>query len=348
MVSRKALLDPDARKAPDRSTSYQVARRAGVSPSAVSRCFRPGGVIAPETRRRVEAAALELDYQPNAFASGLITRRTNLVAVIISNLTNLYYPEVLAALTSCLDQRGMRVLLFALEDDSDVDAALDQVWRCRVDGAICTARLSAAQVRLFARQNVPLILYNRTGEDAPVTSVRCDSIDGENMLVDRLLAAGHRRFGIISGPDDSFVGRQRVDAAMTRLAASGVTPRLVTGNFDHPSGAVGLRSLLREGERPEVIICANDLMAIGAIDAARHEYNLELPRDLSIVGFDGVGPARWTSYSLTTVSQPVTRMTDAAVTMLMDRIAVPGMLPETRTFSGQLIEGRSAKLGMSR
>lgn len=346
MANRKAHFEKVvATDAPGRATSYDVAQMAGVSQSAVSRCFRAGGSIAPETRRRVEAAAAKLGYQPNAFASGLITKRTNLVAVIISNLTNLYYPEVLAALSHRLDQRGMRVLLFALEHESDIDAALDQVWRYRVDGAICAARLSAAQLRIFERHEVPVVLYNRTGEGAPAASVCCDSVDGENLLVDRLLAAGYRRFGIIGGPEDSFVGRQRVEAAAARLKSHGITPAIVGGQFSHDSGAAGLRTLLGAKERPEAIICANDLMAIGAIDAARHEFGLDLPQDLSIVGFDGVGPARWPSYLLTTIRQPVNRMTEAAVTMIVERIETSGLPPETRTFAGQLLEGRSATLG---
>ena len=176
------------------ATSYDVAQRAGVSQSAVSRCFRPGSSISPKTRARVLAAARELGYHPNAMASGLITKRSNLVAVLISNLTNLYYPEVLAEITRRLSDHGIRVLLFALQAESDVDAMLDQVWRYRVDGAIVAARLSAEQLRDFARRRVPVVLYNRFGEGEAVPSVCCDSVGGERQLVDRLVAAGHSRF----------------------------------------------------------------------------------------------------------------------------------------------------------
>ena len=173
-------------------TSYDVAQLAGVSQSAVSRCFRPGLSISAKTRARVIAAARELGYQPNAMASGLITKRSNLVAVVISNLTNLYYPEVLAELTRRLSDRGIRVLLFTLQAESDVDAMLDQVWRYRVDGAIIAARLAPEQLRQFAKRGVPVVLYNRFGEGEAVSSVRCDSIGGEGLLVGRLVAAGRR------------------------------------------------------------------------------------------------------------------------------------------------------------
>ena len=143
------------------ATSYDVARHAGVSQSAVSRCFKQGASVAPRTREKILAAARALNYYPNAIAQGLITRRSNLVAVIISNLTNLYYPEVLAELTQRLSGQGIRVLLFSLAAESDVDEVLDQVWRYRVDGAIVAARLHPDQLAAFADRGVPLVLYNR-------------------------------------------------------------------------------------------------------------------------------------------------------------------------------------------
>lgn len=327
-----------------RPTSYDVARLAGVSQSAVSRCFRPGNSISDEKRKLILKAAAKLGYEPNVFASSLITKRSNLVAVLISNLTNLYYPQVLAELTQRLDAQGVRVLLFALQNEGDVGTALSQVWRYRVDGAIAAARLSTEHLAQFQRHRVPVVLYNRFAENGAVPSVFCDSVGGERLLVDRLVAAGHRRFAILSGPGDSYVGNERVEGARARLEHHGLSAAILPGRFDHESGAEGLRKAIAMKERPDALICANDLMAIGAIDAARDEFGLSIPGDLSIVGFDGVEPATWPSYRLTTIRQPVRRMTDAAVTMLLERIASPELPPETRSFTGSLIEGRSARL----
>jgi len=325
-------------------TSYDVAQRAGVSQSAVSRCFRPGSSISAKTRARVIAAARELGYHPNAMASGLITKRSNLVAVVISNLTNLYYPEVLAELTRRLSDRGIRVLLFALQAESDVDAMLDQVWRYRVDGAIVAARLAPEQLREFAKRGVPVVLYNRFGEGEAVSSVCCDSVGGERQLVERLVAAGHKSFGVISGPPDSYVSQERVQGAIQRLKELGHKADIVDGKFDYDSGGQGLRELrVLTGDRLDALICANDLMAIGAIDCARTEFELSIPGDLSIVGFDGVAPASWASYRLSTVRQPVRRMTEAAVMMVIERIEDLSLSPEVRTFAGRLVEGGSAR-----
>ena len=129
-----------------RATSYDVAKAAGVSQSAVSRCFAPDGSIAPATKARIIKVATELGYRPNALAQALISKRTKLVAVLISNLTNLYYPEVLDELTRRLTERDTRVLLFSLRSEGEVDEVLDQVWRHNVDGVISAARLSDAQI----------------------------------------------------------------------------------------------------------------------------------------------------------------------------------------------------------
>jgi DNA-binding LacI/PurR family transcriptional regulator len=333
--------DIDNRRRP---TSYDVARLAGVSQSAVSRCFRPGNSLSAEKRKVILKAAAKLGYEPNVFASSLITKRSNLVAVIISNLTNLYYPQVLAELTQRLDEQGIRVLLFALQNEGDAGEVLSQIWRYRVDGAIAAARLTPEQLAQFERHHVPVVLYNRYSENDAVPSVFCDSVGGERLLVDRLVEAGHKRFAILSGPSDSYVGNQRVEGALLRLAHHGFEAEVFPGRFDHESGADGMRAAMTMKKRPDALICANDLMAIGAMDAARHEYQLSIPEDLSIVGFDGVGPAAWPSYCLTTIRQPVRRMTEAAVTMLLERIVNRELPPEVRNFSGTLIEGRSARL----
>lgn len=328
------------------ATSYDVAELAGVSQSAVSRAFRKGASIAPKTREKIMRAAKQLGYQPNAFARGLITRRTNLVAVVISNLTNLYYPEVLAELTQRLSAVGHRVLLFSLASESEIDEMLGLIWPYRVDGAIIAARLKDDQIRQFNDRGIPIILYNRVGEGEPAASVCCDSASGERELVRNLLAAGHRRFGIIAGPQDSYVGEERLDSARRHLAAAGIEPFIYRGGFDYHSGDEGLRALMdASGGALDAVIATNDAMALGAMDCARGVYDLAIPRQISIVGFDGVGPATWGGYQLTTVRQPVRRMAQAAVDMLIERIEKPGMIPEQRLFGGELLPGRSARLG---
>ncbi len=328
---------------PERShTAYDVARSAGVSQSAVSRAFRPGSSIAPKTLARVLAAAKELDYQPNAMAQSLITRRSNLVALIVSNLTNLHYPEVLAQLTQRLSDRGARALLFALKAESDIDGVLDQVWRYRVDGAIVAARLSDAQLRMFAARQTALVLYNRIGGEVPVASVACDFGAGETLLIDSMYSAGARKFAIIGGPPDSTVGEARVAGACDRLRKYGIDDvPIERGDFSYEGGYRATLRLFKR-EAVDAIIAANDVMGLGAMDAARFELGLTIPDQVAVVGFDGVAPAYWRSYNLTSMRQPVERMTEAAVAMLFERIEDPEVGAERRLFASDPVIGSSA------
>ena len=331
-------------------TSYDVALRAGISQSAVSRCFKPGASVSASMRARVMKAAQELEYTPNAMARSLITRRTNLVAVLISNLTNLYYPEVLSELCNQFEKRGMRVLLFTLPHEADVDQIISQVWQYQVDGVVAAARLTPQQVSEFERRRTPFVLYNRTLADRAVNAVVCDQIDGARTLVSKLAQAGHKRFGIISGPLDSVVGQERTRGARDRIAELGLRePIIVAGNYDYDSGAVGLRQIIKQmGRVPDAVICGNDVMALGCVDIARHELGLDVPGKLSIAGFDGVEPSTWLSYNLTTLRQPVQIMAQATVELLTGLIANPEAEPEKRVFSARFIDGGTARLTVSR
>jgi len=329
-----------------RATSYDVAEVAGVSQSAVSRVFQDGASASKEMRNRVMAAADKLGYRPNAIARGLITQRSNMVAVVISKMTNLYYPEVLVQLTQRFSERGVRVLLFALEHESDAATMIEQMLQYRVDGILSAAMFTPEQLKTIENAHIPVVFYNRTLRDQLVSSVRCDQQEGERWLVDELVNAGHKSFGIVEGPPDSVVSIERKMGALDELSAKGITDvTTVSGDYGYAAGRQCFADLVQKhGGAPDAIIAANDIMAIGCIDEARENFGLEVPGDISIVGFDGVGPARFTAYDVTTVRQPVKRMSESAAEMLIERIENPELSPEKRAFSGTLIRGGSARL----
>lgn len=329
-----------------RATSYDVAELAGVSQSAVSRVFQDGASASQAMRDRVMAAADRLGYRPNAIARGLITQRSNMVAVVISKLTNLYYPEVLVQLTQHFSENGIRVLLFALERESDTGSVIEQMLQFRVDGILTAALFTPQQLKTIENAHIPVVLYNRTLKDQHVSSVRCDQEEGERWLVSELVKAGHRSFGIVAGPADSVVGKERKTGALQELERSGITDiTLVSGDYGYETGRECFAQLVEDrGSPPDAIIAANDVMAIGCIDEAREAFGLKVPDDISIVGFDGVGPARYAAYDVTTVRQPVQRMTRSAASMLIERIENAELSPEKRAFSGMLVRGGSARL----
>ena len=325
-------------------TSYDVARRAGVSQSAVSRVFKPGASVSAKMRDRVLAAATELGYRPNVIARSLITRRSNMVGVIISNLTNLYYPEVLSELTHRFAARGQRVLLFTLRQESDVDSTLQDVLGYQVDGIVSTARLSAAQVEECDLRGCPVVLYNRSFRDVPASAICCDQIEAGRVLAAKLVGAGHRQFGFVAGPADSVVGMERRSGFVSRLEELGFwDTTVVDGDYSYASGFDGLRAILEAAPETDAVVGANDVMALGVLDAARHGLGKAVPDDMSVAGFDGVDPAGWASYRLTTVRQPVRRMTQAAVDMLLERVETPGLAPEKSVIPGELLIGDTVR-----
>lgn len=344
-TEHKALIARENR----RVTSYDVALVAGVSQSAVSRCFKPGASVSKTTYARVMKAAMLLDYIPNAAARSLITRRSNMIALIITNQANLYYPELLAELSQQITLRGKRVLLFTLAREADADRVLADVWQFQVDGVIAAARLSDEHVAEFKRRRVPLVVFNRTLRDQSVNTVTCDHLETGRMLASRLAAAGHRQFGIIAGTEDSTVASERRRGACERIAELGLPPPvIVPGAYDYRSGAAGLKAIIELlGGVPDAIICASDVMAIGCLDYARHELGIDVPGQLSVAGFDAVEPSNWLSYNLTTLRQPMPKMAAAAADLLgglIDHPDADGSQAERRVFSAQFIEGATARL----
>ena len=327
-------------------TSYDVARRAGVSQSAVSRCFTPRGGVSKQTRAKVMEAVDALGYRPNAIARSLITQRSNIVAIVLANLG--YHPEYTAELSRSLSARGLHVLLFTLDHESEADHVIDRIWQYRVDGVIAGVALAHEHIAMLARRRTPLVFLNRPYPNVAVSSVGCDQIAGERLLVDRLVAAGHRRFGIIGGPLDAAVSGQRVNGARDRLRELGIEDvRVVSSEYDYAGARAATRALAATvGGIPDAIICASDMLAIGCMDEVRHALGLRVPDDVSIVGFDGASQAAWSSYDLVTVAQPLRTMVDAAVDMLLVRVDNPELGAEKRIYSGELIVGGSARLGV--
>lgn len=328
-----------------RVTSYDVAQVAGVSQSAVSRAFRPGLSVSKKTREKVMKAAKKLGYKPNAIARMLITQRSGMVAVIISSSSTFVYPELLSRITEQLSEQNVKVLLFTLDDSEQLEALLEQVWTYQVDGVIAlAAHFDYRDIAQFEEHNIPVVLYNRQVADYPVNTVCVDHEQGIRQLVDLLIEGGHKRFLVLSGPIHSDVANERRKIALQNLARHGIKDvPVLYGDFSYQSGKNLFAQWMTDHDAPDAVICSNDSMAIGCIDEARGGQGLEIPKQLSVVGFDGIHAAFWSGYELTTIRQPVNQMAKAAVGILMERIENPDAPPEKRVLSGSLITGSSTR-----
>lgn len=345
MAKRRNGASTGRRQRARRATSVDVARLAGVSQSAVSRCFTPGASVSEKTRSKILAAAQRLDYAPNAIARTLISGRSRIVGVVLPNITNLFYPEVLHELSLRLQAAGLRVLLFNVPYGQQIDDVMPDVLQYQVDGIITSARCSAAVGADCRRRGVPIVFYNREFPDLPGNSVKCNQVAGAARLADLLIDAGHQRIGMIAGPDNSPTAHDRERGFTERLRARGANLcARAGGEFLYDIARAAARSMLSQRRRPDALFCANDTMAFGAIDAARHDVGLSVPGDVSIVGFDDSGPSRWRGYDLTTVRQPIEAMTAAAVELLVQSFGQPGMRAARRLIDGELVVRSSARV----
>ena len=327
-------------------TATDVARLAGVSQSAVSRAFTPGASIADSTRSRVENAARSLGYRPNAIARSLTTRRSRIIGVAAAYLQNHFYPDVIEALSRALQARGYHILLFTAQADRHADPVLEEVLAYRVDGLIlASTTLSSALAEGCRAAGVPVLLFNRTSRAAGVSSVTGENARGGRLIAEFLHRAGHRRLAFLAGIENSSTSRDRERGFRAWLAEQGLPePVREVGLYRFDAAAAAARRLLSRADRPDAIFCANDHMATAVAEVARHEFALRIPRDLSLVGFDDTGPARWPSFSLTSFSQPVAPMVEAAVSAITELAEQPNTPVRQTVIPGELVVRGSARV----
>jgi DNA-binding LacI/PurR family transcriptional regulator len=322
-----------------RASSTDVARLAGVSQSAVSRAFSQDAPISLATREKVHMAAATLGYRPNALASSLVTRRTNIVALMTGDIANPHYARTINSFSLALQERGLHVLLFSLIEHQSVEAAVEEVLKYRVDGVIfISAALSAEVGDACQKIGVPVVLYNRYAGDTNVCSVRIENAEGGRMLADHLVDRGHHRIGFIAGTaiDPTSADREAGFTTQAHRRGAQIVGR-VDGGYSFEGGRAGLHTLMASTPFPTAIFAASDLMAFGAIDAARHDLGLRVPDDIAIVGFDDLPAAAWPSYDLTTIRQPVEAMAGITVELLLEQIEMKGVTAKAQRMAGTLI-----------
>ncbi|MET0271954.1 MAG: LacI family DNA-binding transcriptional regulator [Phenylobacterium sp.] len=308
-----------------RANSTEVARLAGVSIAAVSRAFAPGSSISPALAERVYAAARKLNYVPNTLARSLITRQTNMVALVLPKTSSTIFAAMLDEISLRLEEQGKQVLLFTPSDLADFDRTLQQMLQYQVDAiVIAAASISSRMATLCLDRGVPVVTLGRYLPSVPVHSVRGDEQDAGTQAAELVLKGGGRRFGIIDGPANLTTIVERKAAVVARLEAA-VGPgaiRVADGELTYAGGYRAGLALMAGADRPDTLIGLTDIMALGAMDAARHELGLKAPDDVAVVGFDDIPEASHMSYQLSTVRTPVTEM----VAHMLDLIA-PGAEP---------------------
>ena len=301
-------------------TSFEVARLAGVSQSAVSRTFTPGASVSARTRLKVEKAADQLGYRPNTLARAMITGKSRIIGLVVAYLENQFYPVAIERLSRSLQERGYHILIFLAENnDSSVQRVVTELLDYQID-AIVTASVTMTN-ELTSKcdaSGIPVVMFNRGQDDARLSAVTSDNLAGGRDVANFLLAGGHRRIAHIAGWQQSSTGRDRARGFVECLAAHGVDPVVVAdGKYIADEAKRLTREIFAGPDRPDAVFVGNDHMAFSVLDVLRFELGLRVPED---VGYDDVPMSSWPSYDLTTIRQPVNRMVAATVETLIGRI----------------------------
>ncbi|WP_373635685.1 LacI family DNA-binding transcriptional regulator [Yoonia sp. SS1-5] len=326
-------------------TSLQVAERAGVSQSAVSRVFTPGASASAKTVEKVRKAAQELGYRPNMMARAMITGKSRIIGLVVAYLDNQFYPLALERLSNALQAQGYHILVFtAANSRADVEEVMQELLDFQVDGII-TASVGMTS-DLTARCNaagIPVVMFNRGQDGAGVSAVTSANVAGGETVGRYLLSCGHRNIAHISGWQGSSTGRDRQQGFVNVLTQAGITPQIIDGMYDRDTAAAATRTLMAQDAPPDAIFVGNDHMAFAVMDTLRQELGLRVPDDVAVIGYDDVPLAAWAAYDLTTMRQPVNRMVEATVATLLARLTDPTAPAKRIEIDSPLIRRGSTK-----
>ena len=330
----------------NRITSAEVAERAGVSRSAVSRTFTPGASASRKTVEKVRKAAAELGYRPNVLARAMVSGKSRIIGLVVAYLENQFYPEALEKLSNELQKRGYHVLIFMAEQTAGhIDSVVEEILDYQVDGIVAAsvAMSSDLSERCLAA-GVPMVLFNRSQDDPNMSAVTSDNYAGGRKIAEFLLAAGHRKIGHIAGWHGASTQRDREAGFISALAEAGhALHSRADGDFTMEKAADAARKMFAH-DAPEAVFVANDHMAFAVLDTLRFELGIKVPEDVSIVGYDDVPAAGWPAYNLTTVRQPANRMVANTVEILLDQIENNTCEIRRIAIDGPLIVRGSAKI----
>jgi DNA-binding LacI/PurR family transcriptional regulator len=306
-----------------RPTIHDVAARAGVSKSLVSLAMRGSPKVSEASREAILTAATELGYRPNAAARTLADRHSRTIGVLILDLHNPVFAEILDGVQAELRRHDYRTMLVTGDADPALEqASIEALLEHRVEGLLLIShRLPAARLRTFAAEAPTVVVARRDVAGPRIDTIAGDDVAGAGLAVDHLVALGHTRITCLTGGDNP-VSRDRERGYREAMARHGLDANIVVvpGGLTDAAGYAAARVALEQ--RPTALFAANDLAAMGAL-AAVHEAGLGVPEDVSVVGYDGIAIGALRRVDLTTVAQPLHEMGALAANRLLDRIAQP-------------------------
>jgi DNA-binding LacI/PurR family transcriptional regulator len=323
-------------------TSVELAKLAGVSSATISRAFSPSARINEATRAHILSMAREYDYRPNAIASSLNSRKTRLVAVVVSAIGNPCEAEELNGLVHRLQERELLPIILCCADHADRQQLMRLASAYRVDHVVIFSDMVSINdaIGIF-RGTRPIIVSFEPQDRSDVSHIRIDGAQAAAAIVAKLVAEGRRNFAYLTGRPTSWIDKQRQRWFVEALARSGLDFKAVGhGDYSYETGFKEAALLLRR-VKPDAIVCGNDVMAIGVCDAARRLLGRRVPEEIAVVGHDGIAMASWECHDLTTVTLDRPGYIDAIVDFI-ERDSAAHELPENKTFQCYVRWGATA------
>ncbi len=331
------------------ATIKDVARLANVSITTVSRVINNKSEgVSEETRQRVLQVMEDLNYQPNRVARGLVTKRTNTLGLILPDITNPFFPEIARAVEDTANKHGYNIILCNTDDRSDKEELYIRVLKSKcVDGIVFTSSTTPVfrHVKQLRDYRMPFVLLDRYFYDEQLPGVYTDGYQGMYEITRFVLEMGHREIAYIGGPSEAPNSMYRYAGFEQALKNFGLNldkELIVEGNYKISGGREGVLELLSKGRDFTAVVCANDLMAIGAMEELK-DAGFRIPEDISITGFDDIPMARYVEPKLTTVAQPCYQMGEMATELLIKLIEGKPVKNAVITLKPELIVRDSVK-----
>ena len=327
------------------TTSQDVAKLAGVSQSAVSRCFTKGASISSRTKLRVIEAAKKLGYKPQILSAVSSTQEgKGLVGVILPYITSRYYPEVLIELHESLRSSDYRILLVTTDDGEELDDKLIQPYlKEKLIAIVSASQPTDKFVASCNEKKIQVIAYNRNWKIPTTSSVSCDHRMGGEIVARYFEEREHFNIGLIEGPNDSFVNQQRCKGFKEYLSKfKKIKLHSTNGYFTYEGGNQAAKKLL-ENNSLSAIYCADDTMAFGCLDYIKKKTKIKIPHQLEVIGYGDISMASWESYNLTTVRQPIRKMSKLVTQLINDFLRDPEFEPANHLIEGRLISRKTTK-----
>lgn len=305
------------------TTIQDVARRAGVAPITVSRVVNKSGYASEETRNRVESAIKELGYVPNTLARGLRSKRTNTLALVMTDITNPFFTMIARGVEDVASAAGLTVIFCNTDESKEKEKKyIEILTQKQIDGIVLIPACGSPDSIEFLRaKEIPVVLLDRRVPDIEIDLVRCDSTAGAYQLIKRLIELGHKDIAAITGPEGVSTSDDRVTGYRQALYEVGLKSheRIYYGSFTQDSGYSLAIQALKAQPRPTALFGANNLISIGILKSLR-DADVRVPEDISVVGFDDLPISMVVDPILTVLSQPAYQMGEQAAALLLSRL----------------------------